>query len=114
MAKVTGSGEVKEFMGRVLDESIKYSYEYETFGNKNDAIAAGKWPSDADEYVLTKVNKAQETAAKAKAYQAAIASEREAYEQTPAFKVKQIVDSLTAAGMPLTDATKLADSIVAK
>ena len=112
MAKMNASSEIKTFMEEKLVNPIPYSYEYESFATKAEAIQAGKWPEDADEYVLVKVNKTSETAAKAKAYQEATAELRKAYEDTPAYKIKQVVASLTAAGMPASDAQTLAESLV--
>ncbi len=108
----TGNAKIQDFMGEALNPPIEYTYSYDTFATKEEAIAAGKWLTDSD--VLVHVNKKQETAAKANAYQAALKTKREAYEKSDAYKLKQLVSSLVANGMDTAEAEQMAQAIQAK
>ena len=112
MASTTEKATVQEFMGARLPEPREYEFTFETFASKNDAVAANKWPADADTYVLAKVNQQAKASAKAAAYNTAVADLKAAYEQTPAYQFKQLVDSLLVAKKSQAEAEALAESIL--
>src|SRR5262245_10175331 len=95
--KRTGKGEIKEFQGEPLNPPITYEYEYEVFGNQEQAIKAGRWPDTNT--ILSWLNTDNERLAKANEYQKSLKSKREAYEATREFKVKEIIKACVAAGM---------------
>lgn len=111
VSKYRGSGEIAEAFGKKFSPAKTYEFEFETYENKAAAVAANKWPSDADAYVLAKVNKQNEASAKSAAYQKELKSEREEYENSPEFKFKQLVASLVAVGKSQAEAEAIAKSL---
>lgn len=95
-------GEIGEAFGKTFTPPKRYTFQWKTYGTKEAAVAANKWPSDADEFVLNKINKQNENSAKSAAYQAELKSEKEAYEASPEFKFKQAVDSALSLNPKLT------------
>jgi hypothetical protein len=109
--------EVKEYQGKVLSTPIPYTFEWDEFtgeDGKASAVTAGAWPDAADAFILKSVNKGQKTAAKANAYNKAIAAEKERYEGTAEFKLAKGIKDILAMkpNMPLEQAEKLAKSLL--
>lgn len=104
--------EIKEYQGKLLSTPIKYDASWSEFDGPDAAKAAGVWPNEAD--VLKMLNRQAKTAAKANAYNKAIADEKERYEGTFEFKLAKGIKDLLAmkSDMPLEQAEKLARSLL--
>lgn len=106
MKQVTFSGEVLEYQGKKLDTPIKYSGSADQFETVQEAKDGGAWPVDGT--VLSWVNQRKLTSAKAAEYQSQTASLKEAYENSPEFKRKNLVNAMLAAGFSQAEAEALA------
>jgi len=95
MTRKTGSGTVQEYQGKPVTPAIPYTFEWDAYDNVPEAKASSDWPNDNDN--LRSTNQNAERSAKAKAYQAAIAELKRAYEDSAEFKNEQLVKAVMAA-----------------
>src|SRR5215510_132308 len=72
---VDGDGLVEEFGGKTLGKPIKYSFSYEKYPSKDDAVSVGQWPNDAT--ILENENTGRERRAKASEYQKTVSTLRD-------------------------------------
>lgn len=108
MKTETFEGKIDSYQGKKLETAIEYKGSVEVFENKDEAVAATKWPGDAD--ILELLNGKIVTAAKAKEYQDKTKALKEAYEASPEFKKNQFIKAALAMGMSQTQAEALANS----
>lgn len=108
MKKLTDSGKVEEYQGKKLETPIEYTFEYETFENLAEAKGSEDWPGDSE--ILKFVNQRKFTSEKAKAYQAATKSLKDAYEKSDDFKRKNLIAAAVGAGFSQAEAEALAAS----
>ncbi len=112
MKNLKDSGEVLEYQGEKLSTPVKYEFDYEVYENLAEAKQSEDWPGDSE--ILKFVNQRRFTSQKAKAYQNATKDLKTAYEQSDAFKRKNLVNSALAAGLAQAEAEAMADSILAR
>ena len=109
-----GTATVSEAFGQKFNPAKEIDFTFKRYANKQAAIASNAWPSDADVFVLAKVNTDEKTAARASAMNEALKEYKAAYEQSDEYKWKQLVESLVANGMEQADAEAMATGIQAK
>lgn len=112
MVTLKFEGQIDSYQGRNLADPIKYSGSVEGFSNKEEAVTATKWPGDAD--ILEMLNGRLLTSEKAKSYQSATKALKEAYEASPDFKRKQLINAAVEAGFSPAEAEALAESKLGK
>lgn len=105
---------VSEAFGQKFNPAKEIEFTFKRYANKQAAIASGVWPSDADVFVLAKVNSDSKTAARASEMNEALKEYKAAYEQSDEYKFKQLVDSLVANGMEKAEAEQMATAIQSK
>lgn len=108
----TETRKIESFKGKTLPTPIEYTFSYDTYANKGEAVEANKWPADADTFVLAKVNSNAKNSANSVAYQQAVKDLQAEYEKTPEFQREQIIASIKAAGKSQEEAEAFADSIL--
>jgi Spy/CpxP family protein refolding chaperone len=106
MKQVSFSGEVLEYQGRKLDTPIKYTGTADQYETTQEAKESGSWP--VEDTVRSWINQRKLTSAKAAKYQEVTASLKEAYENSPEFKRKNLVNAMLAAGFSQAEAEALA------
>lgn len=112
MAKTNmASDKISTFMEKPLPKPIPYDYKWETYKNKEDAVEANAWPSDADEFVLNRINTQNKASAKSVSYQSTLKTLREFYEDTNEYRRKSFIETATLGGMQEDQAKAIADSI---
>lgn len=111
MATKQGKGAIAEFRKKPLPKPLDYTFEYDTYSNKQAALEANVWPADADSYVLSKLNTQSEASAKSVEYQKTLKGLNAVYEKTNEYKRQQFLDNAVIGGMDLEQATAIADSV---
>ena len=105
---------VGEAFGQKFEPAKEIPFTYTTYANKQAAIANGAWPSDPDVALLNKANADSKLNARGSAVNAELAEFKKAYEDSPAYKLNQLVTSLIANGMDADEAKQMAAAIQAK
>lgn len=111
MASKTEKAEIKNFRGKPLPKPLNYSYTFDTYSSKQNALEANVWPADADSYVLAKINTQSEASSKSVEYQKTLKGLNEVYEKTNEYKRQQFLDNAVIGGMALEQAVAIADSV---
>src|ERR1043166_4091336 len=109
MKQVSFKGEVLEYQGKKLDSPIKYDGSAESYENLTEAKNSEDWLSDAE--ILKVINSKKLTAAKAAKYQEVTKELKAAYESSPEFKRKQVIDAVLAAGKSHAEAEAFVASL---
>lgn len=101
---------VSSFKASNGQSKVEYKVEYDVFENLAEAQASEDWPSENE--ILKYVNTKRKTAAVAKSYQEAVAPFKAEFDNSPAKRYKDFIDSvIKATGKTTEEAAALAESL---
>lgn len=107
MAKeVKWDGTIEEYQGKKLDTPLKYSGVSNVPSDINEARGSEYWPSDGD--ILKMIQNKIVSNDKASEYQKQIKPLKEAYENSPEYKRKNLVSAMLEAGFSQAEAEAMA------